>query len=78
MMSMRSAPCVFLYVSGEPHVPQKLRMTGGDERNSTGRPRMIANCSARNTTNGSDGAEAILRQVSQWQMPLASGSPWTR
>ena len=57
---------------------QKLRVTGGDERNSIGVPRVTANCSARNTTNGSDGADAVLRQVSQWQMPLASGSPSTR
>jgi hypothetical protein len=77
-MSMRAGASVFLYVSGEPHVLQKLRVTGGDERNSTGRPRVIANWSGRNTTNGSDGADAILRHVSQWQMPLASGSPWTR
>ena len=75
MMSMRPARSALLYVSGEPHLPQKLRVTGGDERKSTGRPRIIANCSVRNTINGSDGAEAILRHVLQWQTPLASGSP---
>jgi hypothetical protein len=78
MMSTPPLLSTFLYVNGEPHVPQKLRMTGADERNSTGAPRVIANFSARNTTNGSDGADALLRHVSQWQMPLASGSPSTR
>jgi hypothetical protein len=78
MMSMRSARSPFLYVSGEPHVPQKLRVTGADERNSTGVPRVIANCAARKTTNGSEGADAALRHVSQWQMPLVSGSPSMR
>jgi hypothetical protein len=43
MISMRSPRSGFLYVSGEPHVPQKLRVTGREERKSTGLPRVIAN-----------------------------------
>jgi hypothetical protein len=62
---MRSACSAVLYVSGEPHVPQKLRVTDGEERNSTGLPRVIANWSARKAINGSDGADAVFRQVAQ-------------
>jgi hypothetical protein len=50
-----------------PQAPQKVRVTGGEERNSTGEPRVKRNPSTGNVTQATAGEAATRRQVWQWQ-----------
>jgi hypothetical protein len=63
---------------GRSTVAAKLRVTPGDELKSAGMPRENLKRWVGNVRKGSIGADALLRQVRQWQTALASGSPSTR
>ncbi len=66
------------YVKGVPHDPQKVRRTGGEERNSVGWPRVNSKRVAGNVIQATTGEAAARRQVRQWQIMLFAGSPVTR
>ena len=66
-MSIWSARSACWYVRGLPQLPQKLRVTGAVERNSTGRPLVKRNEADGTVTQATTGDPASFRQVRQWQ-----------
>jgi hypothetical protein len=61
-----------------PHFAQKVRVTGGEERNSTGLPRVKAEVSRATVIHATTGEPATRRQLVQWQIIVFSGLPRAR
>jgi hypothetical protein len=70
--SARDACC---QVSDVPQMPQKERVTPGDEANWIGVPEVNRNASPGKTAHASDGAPAASRQERQWHKVRANASP---
>jgi len=76
--SIASGELACRYVSGVPQAPQKLRVTGGEEWNSTGPPRVNAKRATGTVIHATTGAPAARRQVPQWQNVASLTSPLAR
>jgi hypothetical protein len=58
-----------------PHRPQNVRMTGGEDRYSTGVPKTKENPLAGNVTHATVGEPAALRHDRQWHSVAFDGCP---
>ena len=65
----------FARAVGEPHPPQKLRATPGDEANSFGCPLVNRSAAFGTMMNVVIGDDVWRRQLSQWQCAISIGSP---
>jgi hypothetical protein len=58
-----------------PQRPQKVRVTDGDELNSTGWPAVNEKFSELRCIHGTIAAAEAFRQLRHWHVPLINGSP---